>query len=432
MKHIFYSIYRLHTDYKMANFYDKSDLTYDANENSQLTNIDTNQGNTNDTINDDTNHDDTNHDEPITFNEVVRDLKMCLPDMIEDNEQIQIIIEVPINKEREREKEEQKQEEQKEQKQKQEEQRKEEQKEQEEQIKEDEDLIKVPSEFDEIYLSRIAPTIPYYMTLLATHITTSLSIESIIDLLVKGLKHFSVAYYKNTDNKCSLECYALVDSSVINFVISIYLKNEHIIEFRHWNGCRFNFNNLIKDLTTYINLPIKTGWSPLRMPPTIDITEFPEFNLEECQKTIDIAFIKDSLDKEMVSELEYGLKTIHNLIITQPHYFEKDEVVSYLMDMLIQLYEKYEYYFQYKVLVYDSLCHLAKIVKPCHNETILKLILESLTDTKQYIIESTLYGLANINIPIHFTESEIEIITKYSTFYKESISTNAVAILSKL
>ena len=407
MKHIFYSIYRLHTNYKMANFYDKSDLTYDANENIQLTNIDTNDGNTSDTS--DT---DTNHDEPITFNEVVRDLKMCLPDMIEDNEQIQIVIEVPMNKEQ-REEEIQKQEEQK-------------------QEEQDEDLIKVPSEFNEIYLSRIAPTIPYYMTLLATHITTSLSIDTIIDLLVKGLKHFSIAYYKNTDNNCSLECYALVDSSVINFVISIYLKNEHIIEFRHWNGCRFNFNNLIEDLTTYINLPIKTGWSPLRMPPTIDITEFPEFNLEECEQTIDIAFIKDSLDKEMDTDLEYGLKTIHNLIITQPHYFEKDEVVSYLMDMLIHLYKKYEYYFQYKVLVYDSLCHLAKIVKPCQNETILKLILESLTDTKQYIIESTLYGLANINIPIHFTESEIEIITKYSTFYKESISTNALAILSKL
>ena len=415
MKHIFYSIYRLHINYKMANFYDKSDLTYDANENIQLTNIDTNQGNTNDTINDDTS--DTNHDEPITFNEVVRDLKMCLPDMIEDNEQIQIIIEVPMNK-KQREEEIQKQEEQKQEEQKQEEQ--------------DEDLIKVPSEFNEIYLSRIAPTIPYYMTLLATHITTSLSIDTIIDLLVKGLKHFSVAYYKNTDNNCSLECYALVDSSVINFVISIYLKNEHIIEFRHWNGCRFNFNNLIEDLTTYINLPIKTGWSPLRMPPTIDITEFPEFNLEECEQTIDIAFIKDSLDKEMDTDLEYGLKTIHNLIITQPHYFEKDEVISYLMDMLIHLYKKYEYYFQYKVLVYDSLCHLAKIVKPCQNETILKLILESLTDTKQYIIESSLYGLANMNIPIHFTESEIEIITKYSTFYKESISTNALAILSKL
>ena len=412
MKHIFYSIYRLHINYKMANFYDKSDLTYDANENIQLTNIDTNDGNTSDTS--DT---DTNHDEPITFNEVVRDLKMCLPDMIEDNEQIQIIIEVPMNK-KQREEEIQKQEEQKQEEQKQEEQ--------------DEDLIKVPSEFNEIYLSRIAPTIPYYMTLLATHITTSLSIDTIIDLLVKGLKHFSVAYYKNTDNNCSLECYALVDSSVINFVISIYLKNEHIIEFRHWNGCRFNFNNLIEDLTTYINLPIKTGWSPLRMPPTIDITEFPEFNLEECEQTIDIAFIKDSLDKEMDTDLEYGLKTIHNLIITQPHYFEKDEVISYLMDMLIHLYKKYEYYFQYKVLVYDSLCHLAKIVKPCQNETILKLILESLTDTKQYIIESSLYGLANMNIPIHFTESEIEIITKYSTFYKESISTNALAILSKL
>ena len=396
MKHIFYSIYRLHINYKMANFYDKSDLTYDANENIQLTNIDTNDGNTSDTS--DT---DTNHDEPITFNEVVRDLKMCLPDMIEDNEQIQIIIEVPMNK-KQREEEIQKQEEQKQEEQKQEEQ--------------DEDLIKVPSEFNEIYLSRIAPTIPYYMTLLATHITTSLSIDTIIDLLVKGLKHFSVAYYKNTDNNCSLECYALVDSSVINFVISIYLKNEHIIEFRHWNGCRFNFNNLIEDLTTYINLPIKTGWSPLRMPPTIDITEFPEFNLEECEQTIDIAFIKDSLDKEMDTDLEYGLKTIHNLIITQPHYFEKDEVISYLMDMLIHLYKKYEYYFQYKVLVYDSLCHLAKIVKPCQNETILKLILESLTDTKQYIIESSLYGLANMNIPIHFTESEIEIITKYSTF----------------
>ena len=427
MKHIFYSIYRLHTNYKMANFYDKSDLAYDANENIQLTNIDTNDGNTSDTINDDTS--DTNHDEPITFNEVVRDLKMCLPDMIEDNEQIQIVIEVPMNKERQREEEIQKQqEEQKQQEQKQQEQKQQEQ----EQEQKDEDLIRVPSEFNEIYLSRIAPTIPYYMTLLATHITTSLSIDTIIDLLVKGLKHFSVAYYKNTDNNYSLECYALVDSSVINFVISIYLKNEHIIEFRHWNGCRFNFNNLIEDLTTYINLPIKTGWSPLRMPPTIDITEFPEFNLEECDQTIDIAFIKDSLDKDMDSDLEYGLKTIHNLIITQPHYFEKDEVVSYLMDMLIHLYKKYEYYFQYKVLVYDSLCHLAKIVKPCHNETILKLILESLTDTKQYIIESTLYGLANINIPIHFTESEIEIITKYSTFYKESISTNALAILSKL
>jgi hypothetical protein len=421
----------------MANFYDKSDLAYDANENIQLTNIDTSDGNTSDT--NDTS--DTNHDEPITFNEVVRDLKMCLPDMIEDNEQIQIIIEVPMNKEQ-REQEEQKdeeiqkQEEQKQQEQKQEEQKQEEQKQQEqkqqEQKQQDEDLIRVPSEFNEIYLSRIAPTIPYYMTLLATHITTSLSIDTIIDLLVKGLKHFSVAYYKNTDNNCSLECYALVDSSVINFVISIYLKNEHIIEFRHWNGCRFNFNNLIQDLTTYINLPIKTGWSPLRMPPTIDITEFPEFNLEECEQTIDIAFIKDSLDKDLNSDLEYGLKTIHNLIITQPHYFEKDEVISYLMDILIHLYKKYEYYFQYKVLVYDSLCHLAKIVKPCHNETILKLILESLTDTKQYIIESTLYGLANINIPIHFTESEIEIITKYSTFYKESISTNALTILSKL
>jgi len=412
----------------MANFYDKSDLAYDANENIQLTNIDTNHGNTSDT--NDTS--DTNHDEPITFNEVVRDLKMCLPDMIEDNEQIQIVIEVPMNK-KQREEEEQKDEEiQKQEEQKQQEIQKQEEQKQQEQKQEDEDLIRVPSEFNEIYLSRIAPTIPFYMTILATHITTSLSIDTIIDLLVKGLKHFSVAYYKNTDNNCSLECYALVDSSVINFVISIYLKNEHIIEFRHWNGCRFNFNNLIEDLTTYINLPIKTGWSPLRMPPTIDITEFPEFNLEECEQTIDIAFIKDSLDKEMDTDLEYGLKTIHNLIITQPHYFEKDEVVSYLMDMLIHLYKKYEYYFQYKVLVYDSLCHLVKIVKPSHNETILKLILESLTDTKQYIIESTLYGLANINIPIHFTESEIEIITKYSTFYKESISTNALAILSKL
>ena len=428
MKHIFYSIYRLHINYKMANFYDKSDLAYDANENIQLTNIDTNHGNTSDT--NDTS--DTNHDEPITFNEVVRDLKMCLPDMIEDNEQIQIVIEVPMNK-KQREEEEQKDEEiQKQEEQKQQEIQKQEEQKQQEQKQEDEDLIRVPSEFNEIYLSRIAPTIPFYMTILATHITTSLSIDTIIDLLVKGLKHFSVAYYKNTDNNCSLECYALVDSSVINFVISIYLKNEHIIEFRHWNGCRFNFNNLIEDLTTYINLPIKTGWSPLRMPPTIDITEFPEFNLEECEQTIDIAFIKDSLDKEMDTDLEYGLKTIHNLIITQPHYFEKDEVVSYLMDMLIHLYKKYEYYFQYKVLVYDSLCHLVKIVKPSHNETILKLILESLTDTKQYIIESTLYGLANINIPIHFTESEIEIITKYSTFYKESISTNALAILSKL
>ena len=425
MKHIFYSIYRLHINYKMANFYDKSDLAYDANENIQLTNIDTNHGNTSDT-------NDTNHDEPITFNEVVRDLKMCLPDMIEDNEQIQIVIEVPMNK-KQREEEEQKDEEiQKQEEQKQQEIQKQEEQKQQEQKQEDEDLIRVPSEFNEIYLSRIAPTIPFYMTILATHITTSLSIDTIIDLLVKGLKHFSVAYYKNTDNNCSLECYALVDSSVINFVISIYLKNEHIIEFRHWNGCRFNFNNLIEDLTTYINLPIKTGWSPLRMPPTIDITEFPEFNLEECEQTIDIAFIKDSLDKEMDTDLEYGLKTIHNLIITHPHYFEKDEVVSYLMDMLIHLYKKYEYYFQYKVLVYDSLCHLVKIVKPSHNETILKLILESLTDTKQYIIESTLYGLANINIPIHFTESEIEIITKYSTFYKESISTNALAILSKL
>lgn len=427
MKHIFYSIYRLHHRTMMANFYDKSDLAYDANENIQLTNIDINT-NDNDT---NTSDDNTSDDEPVTFNETVRDLKMYYPDIIEDNEQIQIVIEVPMNKERQRE-EEEKQEEKQKQEEEQTQEEKQKQEEQEEQKKEDEDLIKVPSEFNEIYLSRIPQTLPYYMTLLSTHIKTSLSIETIIDLLVKGLTHFSIAYYKNTDNNSSLECYALVDSSVINFVISIYLKNEHIIEFRHWNGCRFNFNNLIQDLTTHINLPIKTGWSPLRMPPTIDLTEFPEFILEECEQKIDTAFIKDSLDKDLNSDLEYGLKTIHNLIITHPHYFEKDEVVSYLIDMLVHLYEKYEYYFQYKVLVYDSLCHLTKFIKPCYNEIILKLILESLTDKKQYIIESTLYGLANINIPIHFTESDIAIITKYSTFYKESISTNALAILSKL
>ena len=214
MKHIFYSIYRLHHRTIMANFYDKSDLAYDANENIQLTNIDLNDNDTNTNDNDTY----TSDDEPVTFNETVRDLKMYYPDIIEDNEQIQIVIEVPMNKERQRE-EEQRQEE----KQKQEEEQR-----QEEQKKEDEDLIKVPSEFNEIYLSRIPQTLPYYMTLLSTHIKTSLSIETIIDLLVKGLTHFSIAYYKNTDNNSSLECYALVDSSVINFVISIYLKNEHI------------------------------------------------------------------------------------------------------------------------------------------------------------------------------------------------------------
>jgi hypothetical protein len=168
------------------------------------------------------------------------------------------------------------------------------------------------------------------------------------------------------------------------------------------------------------------------MPPKIDITEFPEFNLEDCEQHIDIQFITDTLNTKMDSDLEYGLKIIHNAILTTPHYFEKDEVTCHLIHILLNLYEKYKYYFQYKVLIYDSLCQLTKFVQPHHIETILKLILESLDNKEQYIIESSLYGLANMNIPIQFTESQIAIITKYSTFSKESISRHALKLLSNL
>lgn len=298
------------------------------------------------------------------------------------------------------------------------------------------ELINVSSDFNKIELNLVPPKIPFYDTILITHIKTKLSVSQIIDLLVKGFNHYSISYNKNQEHKCGLECYVISNSSLVNFIVSIYLSDdetEHIVEFTHWQGCRYEYGSIILNLTNYIGLNIITGWTPMLSKP-------PWYNDLEttCElPDIEIDMLSDLIENSCLSDLEYHLTTFHSMILSKPFYFEKNGKGTELIDMLFILYKKYIEYKNYKILIYDAICNLSKIVKldVIYIEKIIELNISSLFDSDQHIIESTLFGLSNIiNIKgtIQLTEKQKSYIRQYSRYTKTSISTNALHILSKL
>jgi len=298
------------------------------------------------------------------------------------------------------------------------------------------EIINVQSDFHTIELAKIPPKVPYYDTILIMHIKTKLTLIQITELLVKGFNHYSISYNKNEDHKCGLECYAISNSAVINFIVSIYLSDdetEHIVEFRHWSGCRYEYGNIILNLTEYIGLNIITGWSPLVSKPPLYADLETSCEIPE----IEIDTLLDMLEISCLSDLEYHLTRLHSMILSNPSYFEKNGKGTEFIDMLFVLYKKHFEYKNYKILIYDSLCMLTKIIKLDNKyiDKILELILSSLIDSDQHIIESSLFGLSNIiNMkgPIQLTEKQKLYITQYSTYTKTSIATNATNILSKL